>query len=113
MAHPVIHWEILGPDGPALHTFYHELFGWPVTVDNPMGYGMVDAAETGIGGGIGSTPDLRNRVVIYVQVPDLQVALDQAVALGGKVLMPTEDIGPVVLAQFTDPAGNVIGLIKG
>ena len=113
MAHPVIHWEILGPDGPALHQFYRDLFGWSVNADNPFGYGTVDAAETGVGGGIGATPDGSSRVVIYVQVPDLQAALDQAVALGGAVLMPPEDIGPVVLAQFADPAGNVIGLLKG
>jgi predicted enzyme related to lactoylglutathione lyase len=53
-------------------------------------------------------------VTIYVQVPDLQAALDQAVALGGKVLMPPTEIpGVVTLAMFADPEGNVIGLTKG
>ncbi len=25
---PVVHFEIMGPDGPALRSFYEELFGW-------------------------------------------------------------------------------------
>ena len=96
MAHPVIHWEILGPDCPALHQFYRDLFGWSVNADNPFGYGTVDAAETGVGGGIGATPDGSSRVVIYVQVPDLQAALDQALALGGTVLMAAVAINALI-----------------
>jgi hypothetical protein len=52
--------------------------------------------------------------MIYIQVPDLQATLDQAVAKGGKVVMPPMDIpGVVTFAQFADPQGNVIGIIKG
>jgi predicted enzyme related to lactoylglutathione lyase len=46
-------------------------------------------------------------------VPDLQAALNKAEKLGGKTLMPPMDVpdGPSI-AQFTDPAGNRIGLVK-
>lgn len=54
------------------------------------------------------------RVTVYVQVPDLQATLDQAVAMGGRVLMPPAEIpGVVTLALFADPDGNAIGLLKG
>jgi predicted enzyme related to lactoylglutathione lyase len=50
--------------------------------------------------------------MIYVEVDDPQAYLDKAVAKGGKVVMPVSDLGMVVIAQFQDPEGNVIGLAK-
>ena len=48
----------------------------------------------------------------YVDVEDLQAALDHAVAPGGKKI-----VGPIafpegVFAWFSDPEGNMIGLVK-
>jgi hypothetical protein len=112
MPNPVVHFEVVGKDGPKIQGFYSSLFGWTVDANNPMNYGMVAAGEGGIGGGIsgGDAPS----VCFYVQVDDLQKSLDQAVGLGGKVIMPVTEIpGMVTLAQFADPEGNVIGLVKG
>ena len=43
MGNPVVHFEIGGPDGPALQKFYQDLFGWKVQVQGEeMGnYGLV------------------------------------------------------------------------
>jgi predicted enzyme related to lactoylglutathione lyase len=114
MAYPVVHWEIGGKDGKQLQEFYGQLFNWHVDANNPMDYGLVDThAEGGINGGIFGSDD-QPRVTIYVQVPDLQAALDRAEALGAKTVMPPTEIPDVVtLAMFADPAGNVTGLIKG
>lgn len=113
MGNPVVHFEILGGDGAKLQTFYADLFGWKVDANNPMGYGMIDNGGEGINGGI--MADAQPRVTFYVQVADLQAALDKAGRLGGKTVMPVTEIpgSDTVLAQFTDPAGNVIGLVKG
>ena len=56
MANPVVHFEVTGKDGKKLQDFYSKTFGWKVNADNPMNYGIVDAADTsgGIGGGISS-----------------------------------------------------------
>jgi predicted enzyme related to lactoylglutathione lyase len=117
MGQPVVHFEIVGPDARALQRFYADLFDWQVgqPMDEQMGfYGLVDAASSGLAGGIGQEPDGRSQVTVYVQVPDLQATLDQAVARGGKVVMPPMEIpGVVTMAQFADPQGNVIGLVKG
>jgi len=51
MANPVVHFEVTGKDGKKLQDFYSKAFGWKVNADNPMNYGIVDAADTG--GGIG------------------------------------------------------------
>jgi uncharacterized protein len=116
MGQPIVHFEIMGRDALRLHKFYAELFNWQVGDAMPdMGfYSLVDGASSGLAGGIGQEPDGRGRVTVYVQVPDLQATLDQAVARGGSVVMPPMEIpGVVTMAQLADPDGNVIGLVKG
>jgi predicted enzyme related to lactoylglutathione lyase len=114
MPNPVIHFEILGSDGAALQKYYADLFGWKIDASNPMNYGMVEAGEGGIAGGVAAAPDGTTGVNIYVQVPDLQAALDKAEKLGGKTTMPPMDVpGGPSIAMFSDPQGNAIGLVKG
>jgi hypothetical protein len=114
MANPVVHFEVAGPDAAGLQTFYAGLFDWKIDANNPMNYGMVEAVEGGIAGGVGPSPDGDKHITWYVQVDDLQAALDKAEKLGGKAVMPPMDVpGGPSIAQFTDPAGNVIGLVKG
>jgi len=114
MANAVVHFEVLGKDGTALQKFYGDLFDWKIDSDNPMNYGMVTAGEGGIGGGVGPSQDGSKLVTIYVQADDLQAALDKAEKLGGKTVMPPMDVpGGPSIAQFTDPEGNLVGLVKG
>ena len=117
MGNPVVHFEIAGPDGPALQQFYRDLFGWRIEQQGEeMGYyGVVWANEGGVGGGIFPTTDdmpVRNFVTVYTQVDDLQAALDKAAGLGGNTTMPPMEIAPEVgaVAMFADPAGNSMGL---
>lgn len=114
MPNPVVHFEILGKDSKKLQQFYAQLFDWHVDANNPMDYGMVDThAEGGINGGISSTEDGANGVTIYIEVDDLQSYLNKAERMGGKtVVPPTEIPNMVTFAQFRDPEGNVIGLVK-
>jgi hypothetical protein len=109
---PVVHFEIAGKDGKKLQDFYRELFEWPVEVDEKMDYGMVPRVEPGIGGGI-YTSEQGSQVTFYVAVDDLQASLDRAESLGGKTIVPPTEIPDVVtFAQFADPEGNVIGLVR-
>jgi predicted enzyme related to lactoylglutathione lyase len=113
---PIVHVEIMGKDAIALRKFYAELFGWDIGEPQAeMGnYSMFSHESAGVGGGIGEQPDKATRVTAYVEVPDLQATLDRAVALGGKVAMPPMDMpgGGPSLAQFTDPDGNLTGLVR-
>ena len=113
MSQPVVHYEIVGPDAKVLQDYYRSLFDWKINADNPMNYGMVEPGEGGIAGGVGPSPDGQAHVTFYIQVPDLQAALDKAAKLGGKTATPPMDIpdGPSI-AHFTDPAGNMVGLVK-
>ena len=113
MANPVVHFEVTGKDGKKLQEFYSKTFGWQVNADNPMNYGIVDAQVGGIAGGISAGDGGTKQVTFYIEVDDPQAYLDKVEAKGGKTVMPVTEIpGMVVLAQFADPEGNVVGLVK-
>ena len=111
MARPVIHWEIGARDGAKLREFYTALFGWTITGDSE--YALVTAEEGGIGGGILQThDDMPPYVAIYVGVDELQGTLDRAAELGGHTVVPPMPIPNVgTFAMFSDPDGNLIGIM--
>jgi predicted enzyme related to lactoylglutathione lyase len=114
MANKVVHFEVIGKDGKKLQEFYAQLFGWKIDANNPMNYGMVPAEDAGVGGGIASAMDGGGGyVTVYVEVDDLAAALKQAEGLGGKTTMPPMAVpGGPEIAQFADPEGHVVGLVK-
>ena len=113
MADHVGWFEILGKDGGKTQKFYSDLFGWQVDANNPMSYGMVQGSDGGIGGGLAASQDGKPLVTVYVNVDNLQATLDKAKNLGGQVVMPPMDVpGGPSIAQFKDPDGNVIGIMK-
>ena len=114
MPNPVVHFEITGRDAEALQQYYRDLFGWSLTPMAPdVPYGLVGTEETGdgIGGAVGASMDGTTLLTFYVQVDDIQAALDRAVELGGEVVLPPTVVpGVVTYAQFKDLEGNVVGL---
>jgi predicted enzyme related to lactoylglutathione lyase len=117
MGAPVLHFEIVGGKGDQLKTFYGGLFGWNIDSNNPMNYGMVDTAAggTGINGGISEEMEgSGNRVTVYAMVDDLQATLNKVEQLGGKVVLPVTEVpGGPTIAMFSDPCGNITGIMKG
>ena len=114
MGMPVVHFEITGNDGAQLQKFYSTLFDWKIDANNPMNYGMVAAEEKSIGGGISDVePGGKPQVTVYIGVDKIDPVLAHAEKLGGKTVMPRTVIpGMVVMALFSDPSGNVIGLVE-
>ena len=113
MAAAVVHFEIIGRDGKRLQDFYGSLFDWRIDANNPMNYGLVEAAAPGIGGGI-TQSDGAPMVTFYVDVTDLAATLASVEKLGGKTVMPPMDVpGGPTIAMFQDPDGNTIGIMKG
>jgi predicted enzyme related to lactoylglutathione lyase len=121
MAHPVVHFEVIGTDPAALRAFYGELFGWEFdtsgsiapSISDPGEYGFVPAAGgAGIPGGVGGGPAYRPHVIFYVGVPDVEAALRKAAELGGKrVLGPQRAPGrDLAVGHFHDPQGNLVGV---
>ena len=113
MANRIAHFEITGRDGKALQQFYGELFDWKIDADNPMGYGLIDPSQTGVGGGIATGPaGYAGHVTVYVEVPDVEAALAKAESLGATRMMGPEDVMPGLrIGLFTDPEGHVFGVL--
>jgi uncharacterized protein len=121
MGQPVVHFEVIGKDGDKLRSYYSELFGWEIDANNPMNYGTVqrdgntNSDGAGIGGGVAGGPEgYQGHVTFYVEVEDPEAALAKAESLGGtRVFGPDQVPGTeVVLGQFTDPEGHLIGLTQ-
>jgi uncharacterized protein len=121
MGQPVVHFEVIGKDAAKLQSYYGELFGWQFDADNPMQYGMVpregnvNAEGIGIGGGVGGGMEgYEGHVTFYVEVPDIEAALQKAESLGGKRMMgPDSPPGSQVeIGLFSDPEGHVIGVVR-
>ncbi len=112
MSRPVTWFEIIAPDSAGLRSFYADVFDWQLQPLDGMDYALVEQAEGGIPGGIaGGAPA---QTVFYIRVDDPQAALDQIEAKGGKTVVPVTVIPDMVtFAQFSDPEGNVVGLVKG
>jgi predicted enzyme related to lactoylglutathione lyase len=123
MPQPVVHFEIIGKDPEALRRYFGALFGWecdtpsPVSneVSDPDQYGFVDLISTedgtGIRGGIGGGPQRTAQALFYVAVPDVEAALKRAEELGGtRTMGPAASPTGLVVGQFTDPEGNLLGV---
>jgi predicted enzyme related to lactoylglutathione lyase len=124
MGQPLVHFEIIGSDPARLWSFYGELFGWEFSpadavteaVAQPGQYGFVEGtknhgAETTVNGGVGGGEGYTPRVLFYVGVPDVEAALKKAESLGGTRRMgPEGEPGSLVVGQFTDPEGNLVGV---
>ncbi|GAC1362741.1 MAG: VOC family protein [Actinomycetota bacterium] len=117
MGRPIAHFEILGSNPAQLQEFYTAIFGWslkhPVEQDDPRQYAMIatnsgEAMEGGIGKSMEGTP----AVNFYIDVEALGETLAAIEAGGGRTVMPPLAIGhDVSIALFSDPGGNVLGLV--
>lgn len=109
---PVVHFEIGCRDRARTGDFYSKLFGWQITNVGPAA-NIDTASPQGIAGHItslGHEPE--HYTMFYVDVEDVQAALDQAIALGGKKVVGPVEIPTGIFAWFSDPDGNTIGLLK-
>lgn len=115
MGAPIVHWEINTQNLDRVLDFYRSMFGWQVDVNAEMKYGLVNTgSKSGIGGGIGQTQSgTPNLVTFYIEVDNPQEVLDKATSMGASVVVPVTEIpNMVTFAQFKDPDGNIIGLLK-
>ena len=112
MANEVAWAEVVGKDGEKLKGFYSDLFSWNVEqAPGGMPYWM-HSTEGGVGAGIGDSQDGQGHVTFYVGVDDPQAALEKAEQLGGKTVVPVTEMEMVTFAQFADPEGNIVGIVK-
>ena len=109
MTNDVNYFEIGTPDPAASTTFYGSLFGWNIGQPSmPARYSMINEDR----GGLWDTSAMggANWAIFYVQVEDVQAAVDRATGLGAAVVVPLVDNGAIEFAHLTDPLGNRFGI---
>ena len=121
MGQPVVHFEVIGKDGPKLRSYYSQMFGWEFQeAPGTMDYAVVPREGNtapdgiGIGGGIGASDEVPGHVTFYVAVDDVEEALQKAESLGGERLRGPDTVEgtEMVLGHFTDPEGHIIGVVN-
>lgn len=115
MGNPIVHFELMGPDGEAQKDFYSEIFDWKiVAVEGFDNYFTANTDEGQLAGAVGQgSEEMPQYVTIYVQVDAIDPTLEKIQQSGGKTIVPRTEIPQVVTyALFTDPAGNMVGLVE-
>jgi predicted enzyme related to lactoylglutathione lyase len=91
---------------------YTALLGLPPQADSSYYVGY-DAAGQHIGLVPGGGPQGMTSPVAYWQVPDIEAKLAEVTAAGASLKDPVRDVGGGrLVATFTDPDGNVLGLLQ-
>jgi len=115
MGAPVVRWQVISPEPDAVAGFYSKLFGWQVKQDNALGYReLLTGAPNGIDGGIWPAPPGQpGTLQLFVEVPDIDACLAEAVRLGAKIIVPRSDLPDGdSMAILLDPTGMSVGVCR-
>ena len=116
--HGAFSWnELMTSDVSGAKSFYREMFGWNMH-DDPMPKGTYTTLKVGDNmiGGIMNIPTKAKGVPptwgSYVTVDDVDAQVKRAESLGGKVMVPPQDIPDVGrFAVISDPQGAMLNII--
>jgi predicted enzyme related to lactoylglutathione lyase len=116
--HGAFSWcELRTSDLEEAKAFYSSLLGWDLEDRSIKGgtYTVVTVGGKGVGGMIETSPksgSVPARWGAYVTVDDVDATAKKAEELGGKILVPPQDIRDVLrLAMIQDPQGATISVI--
>jgi predicted enzyme related to lactoylglutathione lyase len=99
-------------DLAAAKAVYTALLGMPPTSDSDYYVGY-EAAGQQIGLVPGGGPQGMTSPVAYWRVPDIEAKLAEVTAAGATVKEPPHDVGGGrLVASFTDPDGNELGVLQ-
>jgi predicted enzyme related to lactoylglutathione lyase len=114
MSTPVVFFDIAGPDLQKQASFYGKVFGWSIGPDPHFPEQASTIRPVPVVSPLPGT--LRKDpggMMIYLGVADIEATLEKIAAHGGTPASPRMEVpGVVVLAIFTDPAGNRMGLVE-
>jgi predicted enzyme related to lactoylglutathione lyase len=111
----IVHVAINADDLEATRGFYEALFGWEFEEYMP---GFIRARDVGLD--VAAIQQRRSLLDVPTNGPEMTVSVDDvdtavatATEAGGAVVMPATEIpGVGRLAFFTDPSGNLVGVIS-
>ncbi len=112
--------EIMAHDQEKLIIFYSHVFGWKVQ-KNSEGFAYIHfppspPAHYPLLGGIGQAktgvPGYEKGTAFYLRVESIVQTLELVTASGGRTVINRTPVDGYVFGMFTDPEGNLIGLIE-
>ena len=111
----IVHFEIPAEQPEALVTFYRDLFGWKFEKAEIPGpeYWLCDTGSDGpgINGAVMQRQHPQQPWMNYVDVANIDAALERATVLGATVALPRTAVpGVGAYAAIIDPQGNLCGL---
>ena len=114
MPAPVVFFDISAPELAKQAAFYKAVLDWDVDAGGGFAVPVASPLHANLRVEAASEhgAPLTERV-IYAGVPDINATLAKITANGGAVVFPRVVVpGVVILALFTDPAGNRMGLVE-
>ena len=114
MSAPIVFFDIAGPRLEEQAAFYRSVFGWEIGPDpNFPEHGMRVRnvpVTSPLEGTLRKDPPER---LFYIGVADVAATAETIDAHGGAIGSPRMAVpGVVILALFTDPAGNRMGIVE-
>ena len=111
---PVRQFQFIARDPAKVAAFYEHLFGWTVNDANAFGYRTISTGTKGIDGGIWpAPPDARPFVQLFVEVDDIAAAVERALQLGAKVVVPPQALPDGdEMSVLVDPEGLSFGIFR-
>lgn len=110
--------ELMTRDVEAAKHFYGALFDWKLETRDMGGfsYTLASSGDQEVAGLMALTDDAAGMPPnwgAYVTVDDVDATLKRVIELGGKVVVPAQDIPEVGrFAAFVDPQGAMLSVIK-
>ena len=116
--HGAFSWnELMTTDVEGAKAFYRELLGWEMHDEQTpnLTYTILKAGDREVGGMMAIPPDTQGTQPAwgsYVTVDDVDQQAAKAEQLGGKIVLPAQDIPDVGrFAVISDPQGAMLTLI--
>ena len=113
----VVHFEISAEKPDEVIRFYEKAFNWKFEKwAGPMKYWMImtgDEKKPGIDGGLKMRDEMGTNTVNTIDVTDIDECIKNVTKNDGKMTVPKMTVpGVGWLAYFTDPQGNVFGVMQ-
>ena len=109
---PIVFFDIVAPELAKQSAFYRDVFGWDIGPGGGFSVPAASPLRANLRVEQTAHAPLTERV-IYVGVADITSCLHEITAHGGAVVFPRLEVpGVAIVALFTDPAGNRMGLVE-
>jgi predicted enzyme related to lactoylglutathione lyase len=121
MSGRVVHFEIPYDDGERARRFYKEAFDWQLQEMPGMEYTLVVSGPSGDrgptepgfinGGMVAREESAASGLVVVMDVPSIDAALETVERLGGSTVVAKQPVGAMGFTAYVkDTEGNVVGL---